>query len=477
MSLFSSLRSSADAIRVFEKSLEVVQNNVSNVSTPGYARQIQDVISLPFDPATGLSGGIRAMSLTSTRNEFAEQAVRRQVERQGHLEQRSTSLAPIEGVFDVSGESGISAALSDLLKSFSAWGASSNDGAARQVVLNEAQGVADAFNTAAQTLQQATQDTETQIRGTVDQINTLAARVRDFNEGHRDAQGSDAGMDANMHATLEELSQLVNITVLQQPDGSMTVLLGGQTPLVVGENQYLVHTTINTPNDTPPAHLIDSAGRDITSRVTDGKLAGLFDVRNETLVGLMGNSAQTGELNRMATAFADRVNALLTGGNISDASTAEDGTVTPAVTGVPLFTYNTTNPAWSALTLAVNPDITASQLAAIDPGPPSVANGTALKLAGLAQPEDAADKIDGVSFTEFYGNIAAEIGATVSGTDAALDTQRGMVTQAQDFREQVSGVSLDDEAVRVIQYQRSYEAAAKMVSVLNELTQTLLNML
>jgi len=75
-----------------------------------------------------------------------------------------------------------------------------------------------------------------------------------------------------------------------------------------------------------------------------------------------------------------------------------------------LFTYDTSNATRVAATLALDPGITADQLAAIDPGPPYASNGTALKLAGLANPQDPADQIDNVSYVNFYGNLAAGVG-------------------------------------------------------------------
>ena len=67
-------------------------------------------------------------------------------------------------------------------------------------------------------------------------------------------------------------------------------------------------------------------------------------------------------------------------------------------------------PAASRRPSAVNNAITPDQLAAIDPGPPLVSNGIALRLAALASPQTAADEINGFSYAEFYGNMAAVVG-------------------------------------------------------------------
>ena len=73
-SLFGILNSSANSLAAFQRSLEVAQNNVSNASTAGYAKQVPTLNALPFDPQNGLLGGVQSGNPQSTRDEFLEQA-------------------------------------------------------------------------------------------------------------------------------------------------------------------------------------------------------------------------------------------------------------------------------------------------------------------------------------------------------------------------------------------------------------------
>ena len=130
-----------------------------------------------------------------------------------------------------------------------------------------------------------------------------------------------------------------------------------------------------------------------------------------------------------------------------------------------------------AATLAVDSALTPDQLAAIDPGPPYVSNGTALNLAGLGNPLNAANQIDSFSFTEFYGSLAAGVGRQLSDAQDQKDIQKQLLTQAQSLREQVSGISLDEQAVLLIQFQRAYQANAKLITVLSDLTLVAVNLL
>src|SRR5512133_3841197 len=105
--LLASLVSSAGTLEAYGRVLETAQNNVSNASTPGYAKQRLDLYALPFDPAAGVTGGVRAGKLVSARSEYAEQAVRQQASGLGYQEQLVHNLTALQANFDVSGNQGI----------------------------------------------------------------------------------------------------------------------------------------------------------------------------------------------------------------------------------------------------------------------------------------------------------------------------------------------------------------------------------
>lgn len=475
--LLASLRSTANSLDVFQLALDVTQNNVTNVSTPGFVRQRQGLEALAFDETSGLSGGVGAGQVESARNEYAEQNVRRQLESLGLSEQQAAGLQSIEGNFDISGKAGIPGALSQFFGSVSAWSLAPNDTGSRKAVIASAQAIAQNFQESASALTRVSADADQQLHDTAGEINALVSKLRGLNISRRDGNQQDPGLDAQIHAALEDLSQLVDFTAATQADGSVTILQGGQTPLLIGDHQYKITTDsampaipapVN-PNGPASARVLDSENRNITAQISGGKLGGLLNVRNSVLPALLGDAYQPGDLNRMAQSFADRVNQILTSGNIADGP--------PPVPGAALFTYDATNATAVAQTLAVNPAITPDQLAAIDPGPPYVSDGTVLKLAALAQPTSAADKIDGLSYAGFYGGIAASVGRSLSDARDKKDVQNQLVTQARAARSASSGVSLDQEAIQLIEFQRAYQATAKLVTVLDELTKTALSLL
>jgi len=278
MGLFANLTSSVRALDAFEQSLEVAQNNVSNASTAGYAKQLATLNALPFQPLTGLLGGVQAGAPQSTRDEYLEQAVQYQKTSVGNYAAQAQALGGIETIFDATGQTGIVAALNSMFQSFSAWSANPDSSAARQDVLSKAQDLGNAFQQAASVLSSVTSNVGNHINSTVSQINTLAAQVQNYNIQHAQSGAADSGLDAHLHDTLESLSGLAGITARFESDGSVTLLLGGQTPLVIGDHQYSLQAANFTPanpanpNATPSIHILDANGQDATANVQGGTL-------------------------------------------------------------------------------------------------------------------------------------------------------------------------------------------------------------
>ncbi len=461
--LFSGLNSSLDALRAFDTALQVSQNNVSNSSTPGYARQVATLESLPFDLAAGSGGGVQSGPTQSTQNEYADQAVRTQYSLQGNYSAQSNALASIQSLFDVTGQTGVIGALNGLFQSLSAWSATPNSVPAQQAVLASAQTVAQNFQSTAHSLSGTANSLNQEIKSTVQQINSIAANIRNDNAQIQQNHASDPGLDANLHASLESLSQLTDITVQFASDGTATVLLGGgQSPLVIGNQQNSLQTGFANSD----AQILDSNGQDITGQISQGSLGGLLNVRNTILTSMQGDSTQQGSLNQLAQQVADRVNQILT-----------SPTTPGGQPGTPLFAYNPAAPAGVAESLSVDPGASTSNLAPSDPGPPPVSNGAALTLSNLGNSTDPASQIGGQSILQYLTSIATQVGQQASDSQDGQTLHTSLLSQAQSVQTQISGVSLNAEAVQVLELQKSYSAVSKMVSVIDTLTTDLINMI
>jgi flagellar hook-associated protein 1 len=474
--LLSTLVSTAGALEAYSQVLDVTQNNVANASTPGYAKQTQLLYAMPFEPSSGLTGGVRAGEIQSARNQYGEQAVRRQTLLLGEARQNVDGLTSVQSVFDVSGNAGIPNALNSLFQSFSAWGQSPDSTVARQTVIERATDVAHAFQQTAHNLSQTSQDTNHQIVQTVNEVNRLVVQLAGLNTQVLAGATHDAGIDAQTNATLEQLSQYIDITALPQADGSVTVSLNGRTPLLIGNTTYALASHEIAPDPAapypgaPPSAQIEAYdGTDVTRSIVGGQLGALLNTANTVLPGYLGKADSAGDLNTMAEEFAKTVNGLLTNGYISNG--------TPPIAGVPLFTYDTGNATNVAASLNVDASVTPDQLASISAGPPAVANGVPLTLSQLADPTSNALEFDGESYNQYYGDLAARTGNLLNDATNQLQLQQAAVAQAQNLRQQMSGVSLDEEATTLVQFQRAYEANSKLLTVLDQLTETTINIL
>ena len=660
MSLFSALHSASNSLLAFENALTVTQNNVSNASTPGYVTETPTFEALPFEAGSGEAGGVTAGVSQSSRNDYAEGSVRTANSQLGTSEQQIQNLTNLQSQFDISGNTGIPAALSSLYSAFSSWSNNPSNSSTRQNVIATAQGVASAFQGSASGIAQVASNTSDEITGLVNQVNTLAGQLANYNFQVTNGNQSNPALDASIHSTLQSLSEIVGITATKQANGTFSVALGGQIDIVDGSTVNKLSTNFSVPsgptavsgngisdpikitsgsNDTlslnidgshvpnivlsssdttvaaavsdintqlaansstakasqdsqgrliitsgssgsnasvevlsasanstlglitsaPAAiQLKDSNGNNVTNQVTQGKLAGALTVANQALPSIQGDGSQTGSLNQLATSFANRVNSILgvnlfTVDSTNAANAAGSLKVNAAVTANSLPTSQVVGLTGSAVSGAINitagsndslnlaidgktwPTITLassdmsiatvaadlnSQFSSLGIGAQASVNantgalvvsttGTggnasiqvlsgsansaigltsttptygggassiAVNLANLENPQSSADEIDGQSYTGYFGSIAANVGAQLSTATSNQSTQQSALNQAEALRQQVSGVDLNTQATQIIQIQSAYQAASKVVTVIDDMTQTILGL-
>src|SRR5579875_2901697 len=426
----TALYNASNALGVLGQAFNVVENNISNANTAEYADQTASFEPMPFDPGGQLPGGVEAGPLISSRNEYLEQAVRSQQTALGFASQRAGDLGQVQSNFSLTSTNGIDAALNNFFNSFSQLSVNPNDTESRQAVLNAADSVAQSFQSAAGAIQQVSTNVVSQTNGVVSQINELASKIADLNR----AYGANAGP--------------ANYSLIKSDQGGYNVFLGGQTALVIGGTA----NAISADNSSNQTVIFDANGGDITAQITGGQLGALIGEQNTTLPGYLDS------LNTLAQGFADAVNGQLAQGLDQNGNT-------PAT---PLFSYDAAGGA--AATLSVNA-LTPDQIAAASAGAPG-GNGNAVAMAQLADTPE----ISGATFTQFFGNLGATIGADVAGAQSDQQQAQAQLTQAQSEVSNASGVDLSAEAARLLQYQQSYDAVGKLVSVLDGLTQTLMNM-
>jgi flagellar hook-associated protein 1 FlgK len=442
------LSSAASALTVFDRVFDTIENNITNANTPGYAQQEQSLQPLAFDPATGLGGGVAAGPLLSSRVEYLEQGVRDQQQSLGYSTQLAGDLGQVQPLFDLTSTSGVANALNSFFNTFSQLTVNPNDEVSRQAVITAAGTLAQNINQSAAGIEQVSTNATSQTTTVVTQINQLASQIASINQQF-DANSQttqDESLDSDVHNALETLSGLANISVIRTAGGAYNVYLGGQTPLVLGNTV----APISTSNVSGQTAILDANGNDISSQITSGQLGALVQENNTTLPGYLSN------LNQLAQSLADTVNTTLSNG------VNENGNA-----GAPLFSYDQASDA--ASTIAAT-NITSDQIAAASSTAPG-GNDNAVALTELA----TTPEINGFTFTQFYGNLGAQVGTDVASAQQNQTQAQDQLTQAQAQRTAVSGVDINTEAAQLLQFQQAYTAVGKLVSVLQDLTTTIIN--
>lgn len=449
-SLFGALQGSVGAMRAFERSLNVVQNNVANVNTPGFVKQRHVPEALRFDADAGVFGGVAPGEVINYRNRYTEASIRERTSNLSRQEQAARDLTRLEPLLPVEAGAGISGAVDRLFQSFSQLTVSPNDMTARQIALDRADEVAAQFNATSASLAQVRGEADEQLRTTVNKVNELASRIAELNQARRanSVVSHDPGLDAEIHNLMEELSGEVNFASLEQGDGTIALFIGGNRLLAIGNRTYPIQASF----DGATRVVRDSEGEDISRYLTGGKMAAHLDTYNRLVPEL------TQSVNDLAESIAGEINFTLQGGVDFNGGTP----------GAELFSFDVT--AGAAFSLRAN-DLDPSELALAAAGQPG-GNGNAVALTQLAERRQP----NGYTFAESFGILGSRLGRAVSDAESGTETYSKLVMQAKSQRQEESGVSLDEEASQMIQYQRAYQAAAQLFRTLNEMTQTVIDM-
>ncbi len=317
--LLSSLQSASFNLGAFSQALSVIQNNVGNATTPGYARQRIFLETLPFLLTGGLAGGVRVDRVEIMRDKFLDFQVVSALQQKAYFEKLTQTLNQIEPHFPLVGELSIGATADGLFHSFQALSTSPGDFNLRQQVLTSAHTVATSIRTAYDgvTDQRATLDQE--AVGVVSRINSLTTEVAALNAAilQRGPGAEQSASQTRLTQVLEELGTLVDYRLINQ-DGQFGVVLGSGTPLVSGIFQFPL-TTVPTGSR---LEIRDQQGNDVAGSIQGGQLGAILEARNTNLPSYLA------QLNQFAGTLADAVNEQLASGR--DLS---------GVAGKPLFQY------------------------------------------------------------------------------------------------------------------------------------------
>jgi len=447
MSGFVSLRSALSGLYAAQAGLDTASHNVANAGNPAYTRQRVHTVSraAAATPYGSAGTGVDVVAITRTRNAFLDGRLRSSLAGEGRLE---TLVGLLDGVEAALAEpnAGVTAALSNLWAAFEDLALDPTDPSARLAVLASLDSVASRFRTIAGAWDASATYAATQMSSSIAEVNGLLDEVARLNTqiGSISSGGPPNDLLDARDRALDRLATLAGVTVTITADGAARVSLDGLA---------LVH-------DARTSHLsFDPSTGDVSH-------ASGATVRPGGAIG-GAHDFLTNELPELRTRLEALVTEFATALNTQHAA----GFTSAGAAGGALFTFT---PGAAAATLALtvtNP----ADIAAAASGPP-VADydaGNAQALAGLRNALAAgggSQTLEGATRA-----VVTWVGQTLATVDTALASQLTVTAAAQHARNQAHGVGIDEEMVDLITFQRAYEAAARVMTTVDQALDTLIN--
>jgi flagellar hook-associated protein 1 FlgK len=448
MSLNASLSIAVQSLNAASGALQATNNNIANANTPGYTREVPVLqsnapISISGSNAT-VGDGVNLLKFQSVRDELLQTQIRQETSSQSGANAQLASLQQIEPVFTTSTQD-IGTEISALFTSLSNLSTNPSSANLRQGVLTAGQGLTDAFNAASSTLTSQQAALNTQVTQDVSQINQLTKQIAGLTTqiNALKASGQDGGtLQDQQDQLILSLSKLTNVSVIQGDNG-VTVTTENGTPLVVGTKSFSLQTVAGANGMT---HVLAHDGTDITASLTGGDLGGSIQQRDTTIDGLLN------QLNTLANQFATAMNAAQATGKDQNGTTGADF-FKPSGSATTISAGN--------ITMAVtDPTQIAASLDGSSGGNGNLANFSAVQTTALPS---------GQTPGTAYSSLVYHVGSLTSQATAESTASTSSLLQLNNQLSSVSGVSIDEESANLITYQQAYEAAARVVSTVQEL--------
>jgi flagellar hook-associated protein 1 FlgK len=461
----SALSIMSQALDADQEALNVVANNVANANTPGYTEETPNWQENQPISIGGVSYGQGAAETgaTSARDRVLESRLDQQQQLASASGSRLTALDTLQALFTPDSGSSSSTAgdigsdITSFFDSFSSLEATPTSNSLRQGVLTAAKALAGDISNAAASLNSQRSALDQEATGVTSQVNSLSSAIAQLNQQiQTTSPDADAGtLEDQRQEDLSQLSQLIGINqITTQNNGLEITTTSGQLLVSEGMNYQLTTGMVNGVTD------FFVGNTDITSQLTSGggSLGGYLTARDQDIPGALTS------LDQLAYSISTTVNAQ------NNAGTDYDGATGTAANPLNIFSEPTAVAGSAASMSVVMTD--PNQIAAAGAGDGTGDNSNAAAMAKLA----SQSIVNGQTPTNYYSNFVTTLGSTVSSVQTENTAQNASVTQLQTQNNALSGVNLNDEASSMTTFERSYEAASQVFTMLNTIMASALNL-
>lgn len=461
--LFTSLNGSVRALNAQSRGIEIAGKNLANVNNTAYSRQRvlygdRGTVQMS-DGAQSL--GLEALGVQQLRDGLLDRQLLREIslsasvssQQKGYQRAQAGLAEGISSASSASGASnttGLGATLSDFFSAFQGLASSPTDSGVRQTLLQKAAILTDGFNRTDARLAQVQSDLDTQIASDVTVVNNLLQTIATLNDQIGRVEignpGSAVDLRDQRQAKLEELATKIPIEVREATDGQVQVVMKD----LARSDVLLVDLAVVTGPVTFTGTSLTAGGAGVEVALASGSIFGAIEASGGAIQAL--RSALDGMARQLVTSVNAAYNpTAVAGGDFFDAAGTQARSISLA-------------PGLSAA------GIRAGVGAAGD-------NSIALAVAAIAVRSfstAAGDHLDG-TIQEFYASAVSSLGQALSTANANVESQTSVERLVRSQRDSVSGVSLDEEMADLVRYQRAYQAASRVFSIIDDLLNNIVN--
>ena len=532
----------SSALNSMQRAIATTGHNIANVNTEGYSRQ-EVLLGTRTPEKVGqveIGTGVEVSNIRRAHDQFLMTDVQSRSSSNGYFQLYAKTAQNIDGLL-ADPSTGIAPAIDKFFAAMEAVASNPSSAPERQVLLSEAEMLAQRFNYVDTRLSEFAGELNTRMTNMTDSINALAVDIAQLNESivalSSGSRGTPNDLLDRRDQAITDLSKLIGVQTATQEDGSINVLIGKGQRLVIGNNAEQLRMVLPAAQDGPSQLFLSvpsGAESEVTSKLTGGELGGVLDAGAKLInkarreVGLLAvgitetfnrQHSQGSDLNGdQGEAFFLNLGAMVTGSRdnsglltvtanitqeqnltgdgysiryenagirLTNLSSGESQLVDSGVLELPGL--NITIPdqidGVSGDIFFVEPTLgTASSMgvALTDPSKIAAANfGSAVgdnrNMLSLIELRDAKTLKAGTQgYTSLYGSTLSSIAVETRSAVNNAETELSLLRSAEDRLEGIRGVNLDEEATNLIRYQQAYQAAAQVITVANEIFDTLL---
>lgn len=453
--LNAALNSGRTSLQTNQKAIEITGLNVANVNTEGYSRQTPNLTPYPalnfgdFFIGTGVTVG----SVGRSHDVFLDGQIKDKFSEVGLESSMANPLAELERVVGI-GDGSLSDEFDQFFDSWRQLSTNPGGEVERQMVLQRGELIGNAFTNVYNETQQVVKNINNTIISKIDGVNLRLDEIAQLNNriSAIEMSGQEANSDRDRRdMLLKDISESIGARGFETSIGTVSVQLANGMPLVEGDKATHI-TAVYSGTDVNLELDFGTTNIPLDRTALGGEFRGLYEVRDVMVPDVVNR------LDQLAFTFATEVNTMHQAGTDLNGNPGQDFFVPPAAV------------AGSSSSLAMNISSTA-EIAAGTSGAPGD-NTNALSLLQLEQQQT----IGSDTFVSYYGKMVSTIGVEAARNRQAQEGYQDSLIQLQNMRDGIDGVSLEDEMINLMKYQKGFEASAKFLATVDEMMGTLLTL-